>query len=46
MKKLMFGIAAIFAGICLADVSSANVVGYANTSTTAKKYLCFSTQFL
>lgn len=27
MKKLMFGIAAILAGICLADVSSANVVG-------------------
>ena len=30
MKKLMFGIAAVSAGICLADVTSANVVGYQN----------------
>lgn len=28
MKKLMCAIAAVSAGICLADVSSANVVGY------------------
>lgn len=28
MKKLMFAVAAMSAGICLADVTSANVVGY------------------
>ena len=28
MKKLLFAVAAMSAGICLAEVSSANVVGY------------------
>ena len=32
MKKLMFAIAAVAAGTVLADVTSANIVGYANTA--------------
>ena len=34
MKKLMCAIAAVSAGICLADVTSANVVGYQNKEVT------------
>ena len=34
MKKLMCAIAAVSAGICLADVTSANVVGYLNNEVT------------
>ena len=30
MKKLMFAAAAIAAGVAVADISSANVVGYQN----------------
>ena len=33
MKKLMIGIAAISAGVAMADVTSANIVGYANKAT-------------
>ena len=33
MKKLMFAITAIAAGVCMADVSSANCVGYMNFKT-------------
>ena len=33
MKKLMCAIAAVSAGICMADVQSANVVGYTTTQT-------------
>lgn len=38
MKKLMCAIAAVSAGICLADVSSANVVGYLNKEVTPNEW--------
>ena len=38
MKKLMCAIAAVSAGICLADVSSANVVGYQNKEVKGGQY--------
>ena len=31
MKKLMFAAAALVAGLCMADVTSANIVGYVNS---------------
>ena len=34
MKKLMFAVAAITAGVAMADVTSANVVGYSQPATT------------
>ena len=37
MKKLMFAIAAVSAGICMADVTSANVVGYEGVSVKASQ---------
>ena len=36
MKKLMFAIAAVAAGTALADVTSANVVGYSNITVTER----------
>lgn len=38
MKKLMFAAAAIAAGVALADISSANVVGYYNVDVKAGKF--------
>ena len=47
MKKLMCAIAAVSAGICLADVSSANVVGYQNkTKMTVGEYNMLTSTFL
>ena len=38
MKKLMFVAAAIAAGVAVADVTSANVVGYLNKTDAVQKY--------
>ena len=35
MKKLMFAVAAVAAGVAVADVTSANIVGYNSSSTVA-----------
>ena len=44
MRKLMFAVAAMTAGIAMADVTSANVVGYSNNSIT-KGYSLSAIQF-
>ena len=45
MKKLMFAAAAIAAGVAMADVQSANVVGYQTQSLASDNYTMFSVPF-
>ena len=45
MKKLMFAMVAMAAGISLADVSSANVVGYTGVSVIKDRYYMYATAF-
>ena len=45
MKKLMCAVAALSAGICLADITSANIVGYQTMPVTKSKYHAFAVQF-
>ena len=50
MKKLMFAVAAIAAGVAVADVISANIVGYATRDTDETDLRegdqCFAPQFV
>ena len=46
MKKLMFVAAAMAAGLSFADVTSANVVGYANDTLTSTQWKPVCSQFL
>ena len=46
MKKLMLAAAAIAAGVAVADVTSANVVGYANDGLSAGKWKPVCSQFI
>ena len=45
MKKLMFVAAAMAAGVAMADVSSANVVGYNTLTLPAQEYVMVGVQF-
>ena len=45
MKKLMCAVAALSAGICLADVTSANIVGYQTFTVAKNKYYALAVQF-
>lgn len=45
MKKLMFAIAAVAAGTVLADVTSANIVGYQTVPVKRGQYIALGVQF-
>lgn len=45
MKKLMCAVAALSTGICLADITSANIVGYNTAELTKGKYNTMTVQF-
>ena len=45
MKKLMFAAAALAAGVAVADVTSANVVGYVNKDTDADNHAMVTPSF-
>ncbi|MDE3275167.1 MAG: hypothetical protein PUJ80_04005 [Verrucomicrobiota bacterium] len=45
MKKLMCAVAALSSGICLADITSANIVGYNTAELTKGKYNTMTVQF-
>ena len=45
MKKLMFAVAAMAAGIAVADISSSNIVGYTNKDAEQGKFMILGAQF-
>lgn len=45
MKKLMFAVAAMAAGIAVADISSSNIVGYQQQNIAGGKLTCAAFQF-
>jgi len=46
MKKLMCAVTALSAGICLADITSANIVGYAQQTANATRNTMMTPNFL